>query len=250
MNGIISDKDFDKSISISELCEQADVNENEYLRELEISKSGTSIILKRSVNEVMVNNYNPHILRVWKANMDIQYIVDPYACIMYIASYVLKQERTISDTLKRVSMESADQGVRKQLRKVGSVFLNTREVSAQEVVYRLLSIPLKQFSRKVIFVNTSPREQRVSMLKPIAQIKTLEDDDENIFQLSLLDRYAARPDSIENMCLAEFAAWYTYSKSGKGTSNDSDESDEGEANSVIILKGGLGYMRKEKRLLF
>ena len=83
VNGTISAKDFNKNISISELCEKAEIDETEYLSALQISKIGTSIILIRSVNEIMVNNYNPHILKVWKANMDIQYKVDLYACLMY-----------------------------------------------------------------------------------------------------------------------------------------------------------------------
>ena len=32
---------------------------------------------------------------------------------------------------------------------------------------------------------------------------------EDIYQTSLIDRYAARPDQLNNMCLAEFAANYT-----------------------------------------
>ena len=39
--------------------------------------------------------------------------------------------------------------LRTQLRKIGSAFLDHREVSAQETVYRLLSLPMKQLSRAV-----------------------------------------------------------------------------------------------------
>ena len=37
----------------------------------------------------------------------------------------------------------------------------------------------------------------------------MDDDSEDIYQISLIDRYAARPDQLNNMCLAEFAANYT-----------------------------------------
>ena len=120
--------------------------------------------------------------------MDLQYIVDPYSCIMYITSYMMKSERAMSELLKKVAEEAKEDDLRSQLRKVGSAFLNNREVSAQEAVFRLLSLPLKRASRKVVFVNTAPKEKRVSMLKPQKVLAEMDDDDENIFCTSPLDR--------------------------------------------------------------
>ena len=40
---------------------------------LRISHRGKTIILKRKLNERMVNNYNPHFLLAWNANMDIKF---------------------------------------------------------------------------------------------------------------------------------------------------------------------------------
>ena len=36
----------------------------------------------------------------------------------------------------------------------------------------------------------------------------MDDDDENIFMTNIHDRYAARPNDKENMCLAKFAVSY------------------------------------------
>ena len=52
------------------------------------------------------------------------------------------------------------------------------------------------------------KEDRVSLLKPICQIEGMDDESEDIFQTSLIDRYAERPDSLSDICLAEFAANY------------------------------------------
>ena len=87
--------------------------------------------------------------------MNVQYILDPYACVMYITAYMLKSERSMGELLKQVSKESGSEDIRTQLRCLGSVFLNHREVYAQEAAYRILSMPLKQLSRKVVFVNTA-----------------------------------------------------------------------------------------------
>ena len=48
-------------------------------------------------------------------------------------------------------------------------------------------------------------------MKDINAISQLDDDDENVFQKSLIDRYEHRPCSLESMCLAEFAANYVTS---------------------------------------
>ena len=53
----------------------------------------------------------------------------------------------------------------KQVRLIGNKFLNNGEVSAQEAVYLLLQLPLKRSSRQVIFINTSPPDERVYLLK-------------------------------------------------------------------------------------
>ena len=75
------------------------------------------------------------------------------------------------------------------MRRLGSVFLNHREVSAQEAVYRVLSLPLKQLSRKVVYINTEAKENRICLLKPTYIIDMLPDDSEDIYQTNLLDRY-------------------------------------------------------------
>ena len=135
--------------------------------------------------------------------MDIQFILDLYACVMYSASYMLKSEKGMSELLRQVSRKCRGEDIKVQLRRLISVFLNHREVSAQEAVYRILSLPLKQLSRKVVFIVSSPKEERVSMLKSVCQLEKMDKESEDIYQTSLIDRYAARPDSLENLCLAE-----------------------------------------------
>ena len=80
--------------------------------------------------------------------MDIQFA---YACIMYVASYIMKTERSVGELLKHVAPEARTDELKTQLRKVGSAFLSHREVSAQEAVYRILSLPMKQLSRSFIY---------------------------------------------------------------------------------------------------
>lgn len=87
----------------------------------------------------------------------------------------------MGELLKTAAEESADSSVREQLRRVGSCFLTHREVSAQEAVYRLLSMHLKESTCNVVFVNASMPESRVSMLRSNEQLLTCNDDDEDVF---------------------------------------------------------------------
>ena len=153
----------------------------------------------RMPNECKINNYNPHVTLAWQANMDIQYVLNAYACVMYVASYMMKSERAMGELLKNVANENRSEELLSQLRKVGSAFLNHREVSAQEAVYCILSIPMKQLSRSVVFVDTNPKCNRIGVLKDFNAISQLDNDDKNVFQKSLLDRYEHRPPSLDTM---------------------------------------------------
>ena len=63
--------------------------------------------------------------------------------LCYVTSYMMKSERAMGELLKQVVKETRGDDIRTQLRKLGTTFLNHREVSAQETVFRLLSMPLK-----------------------------------------------------------------------------------------------------------
>ena len=129
-----------------------------------------------------------------------------------------------------------------QLRKVGSAVLNHREVSAQEAVYCILSIPMKQLSRTVVFVDTSPKNNRIGVLKDLNAISQLDDDETNVFQKSLIDRYEHEPHTLDSMCLAEFAA--NYVTSYKYEDNDDETV---QLCRKIKLTDGYGTIHKHTR---
>jgi hypothetical protein len=39
------------------------------------------------------------VLAAWKANHDLQFVLDPYACAMYIVSYISKSQKGMSALL-------------------------------------------------------------------------------------------------------------------------------------------------------
>ena len=53
---------------------------------------------------------------------------------------------------------------------------------------------LMKKSRKAVPVSTTMKDECMSLPKPHSQLSQLHDD-EDVFAISLIDRYAARPDS-------------------------------------------------------
>ena len=81
---------------ILEVCEDQpeDMKHNElmakYHQMLGFSMKGFSVVLKRDINETMVNNFNPEWLYIWKSNIDVSPVFDFYAIVTYISDYYMK----------------------------------------------------------------------------------------------------------------------------------------------------------------
>ena len=64
--------------------------------------------LKRTEDEVKINDYNPLLLKVWKANMDIQYIAEStLALAHYVSGYVTKLREVTYRTSGRRSVTTS-----------------------------------------------------------------------------------------------------------------------------------------------
>ena len=220
-----------EAIDFGEFLARLKLTLDEYILAIRSSLKSTTIFLKRTPSEIRVNAYNPALIKAWRANMDIQFVTNVYACAMYIASYVTKSQRGMSELLRKAADEAKlndGNNIRQQLRAVGNKFLNAVEISAQEACYILLQLCMRKSSRQVIFVNTNLPEERVFLLKPQSVIENMDDNDENVEARGLITRYAERPDSLENICLADFSCWYSESKtvsssrSRKGTQSSGD----------------------------
>ena len=124
------DKNVNMNVNLDELLRNLSVSHTDYVNALRTSSRGNVIVLRCKPCECKVNNYNPHVMLSWQANMDIQYVLNAYACVMYVASYMMKTEKAMGELLKSVANENRSDGLKSQLKKVGSAFLNHQEVSA------------------------------------------------------------------------------------------------------------------------
>ena len=140
-------------------------------------------------------------------------------------------------------MKDAD--VRARLRKVGNVYLSNRELSAQEAAYRLLSIPLKRCSSRMVWIPTDLPEDRIGILKPQTLLDDLDDDDTDVYATGIVEKYSKRPDHplLNAITLWEFAAWYgTVTQSDSVT--ESAEYINSELPKLITLTKWKGYDEK------
>ena len=112
-------------------------------------------------------------------------------------------------------------------------------------------MPLKQLSRKVVFVNTAAKKDRVSLLKPINQIPDKDDDSEDIYQTSLIDML---PDQFSSTICAlqsllpstPLAAVKNSVKMRTHALPLAEDEKSGRCESIKV-HGGLGRMYKRKR---
>ena len=88
-----------EDISFDELLLALKVSEENYLLAVRSSLNVARVFLKRSPNELRINNYNPACLRAWRANMDIQYVLDVYACAVYKVKYISKGQKGMSELM-------------------------------------------------------------------------------------------------------------------------------------------------------
>ena len=172
LNGMIEGED----ITFEQLLINLKITEQNYYLAIQSSLGSPTMLLKRKPNELRVNNYNSACLSAWRANMDIQFVVDVYTCAVYIVSYISKAQKGMSQLLQRACDEAraGSSSIKQQVRNICNQFLNALEISAQEAVYIVLQPPMRKSSRGVIFINTTPPEERVQLLKPMNEIEEMD----------------------------------------------------------------------------
>ena len=93
-------KDKDNSLPFEEFLKNIYIHEKEYIKMVRAELKKAKVFIKRVPNDIRINAYNPMIMSLHRANMDIQYIIDPYACLMYCVDYISKSENGMSKLLR------------------------------------------------------------------------------------------------------------------------------------------------------
>ena len=227
-----------EEMEFRQFLETLHMTKEDYIAAVRSPLVSTKIFIKRNTNEIRINNYNHVLLKCWRANMDIQYVLDPYSCAVYIVTYITKAQRGMSMLLFNATKEvkEGNMDIRNQVRSIGHKFLTHVEVSAQEAVYFVLQLPLKNSPRDVVFINTSPENERVVVLKSLKIIQNLPDDSTEVETTSIVKRYADRPRQLEETCLAEFCSWFKVEYKGKLVTVDHQEESESLQSETTLQK--------------
>lgn len=123
-NEVINEENESKTFK--DVLEGVNVSQEQYEKALKILTMKHSVVLQRKLDELWTNQYNSCLLKCWNANMDIQFVTDPFSCIVYMISYISKSEREMGMILKQTKLE-AEEGnasARDTLKKIGSAYLN------------------------------------------------------------------------------------------------------------------------------
>ena len=112
-------------MTFEDLLLKLNITEENYLLAIRSSLNAATIFLKRNPNETHINNYNADCLTAWRANMDMQYVLDVDACAAYIANYISKSQKGISELLRQACTEvrEGNCNIKQQVRAIGSKFL-------------------------------------------------------------------------------------------------------------------------------
>ena len=171
--------------------------------------------LARSFSETRVNDYNPVLLSLWRANIDIQFVSeDSLALAHYVTGYVTKAEKShLVDLWDEVS---SNESLYSKLWSFGVRSLHSRECGMYEASDILLGDHLLEKSQTVQWIPADlphKRKRRLKNHKRLKEMLDAEPDSVNIFESNIIDDfYPKRPDELEDVCLYDFVRWYAYSE--------------------------------------
>ena len=209
-----SKPEYNPSLTQDHIFQNIGITKEQYEWALSVSPdSDYELHLKRPINSCFINNYFIAGIKGFAANVDLQPVFNHYKCITYVCSYFTKDETECSQAIVNAAKEAkeANLSIKDGLRKIGAAFLSTREVSAQECVYRCMpELWLRKIFPKTVFVNTDFPDKRLRVTKSQEELEELDDDSTEIYKSNIIERYGMRPNqipSVNNMCLAKFSAY-------------------------------------------
>ena len=133
----ISDEDIDHlENNLDTFLETLKISTHDYEEALKISERGKIVVLKRTLKERNVNNYNKEWMLAWRGNLDIQFCYDGYAVVTYITDYLSKGDAGITKALRTALKETKHCNDFERLNYMKKTFFTHRQVSVAEAAYR------------------------------------------------------------------------------------------------------------------
>lgn len=158
----------------------------------QITKTDGKWIFSPKRNDGLLNERNPFISQLWRANTDIQPVMSKQDVVNYVAKYASKAETksaAFDDTLTNILATSTgvpeDAPTKKIIRKLLISSVAERNHSAQEVWHNLMSYDMYHAGRECVSI-TIKNDEWASFRVTSEQVRGI----------SLLEKYQSRnPDS-------------------------------------------------------
>lgn len=193
------------------------LSDEHYVRILRAGVKRPRCFVKRNTTETWYNQFNPFVLSLIQSNTDLQLITEEYSCAQYVAEYVNKTNRGLSDLQRKIiniQDENPDFSLTEITRKLGVDLLNNVEMSSQEAAWFLLHLPMSKCSDVVRSIPTVwPEErERIKKIKKDLDRLGVKGDSTDIWKENCMDRYENRPKNLEAITLAQFVSRYNVTR--------------------------------------
>ncbi|XP_074641227.1 uncharacterized protein LOC141898976 [Tubulanus polymorphus] len=234
------------NMSFSEFLSKLELDNETYLKVISSKLKTAKVFLKRDPCDIRINPYFKKIISAWQANHDLQFVLDPYATAMYIVSYINKSQKGMSPLMERACKEAKEgnMDIRQKVRHIGNKFLNSVEVCAQEAAYLTLGLPLTKSTRAVVFINTSPADERTYLLKSMEDLEHLDPSSSDISYSNIMTDTTTANDYESNLYEDEEQEYMGNEEDFNETENDLTERLKKKcANGMTIVQrkpGGAG----------
>ena len=141
-----------------------------YEEALSIAPKRYSVVLKRDIDEINVNNYNPEWIMCWDGNIDIQPCLDFFGVITYITDYYMKDDSGTLTFIKDVLDKSNNASMKEKLNLVKNTFLTHRQIGESEAYYKLFQhLHLSHSNISAVFAPTGFKKNRSRFLEQITE---------------------------------------------------------------------------------
>ena len=209
-------------------------------------RKGSEVLLRRDIDEIFINNYNPEWIVDWNANIDISPVYDYFGTITYITDYFTKDSTGLTDVLKSaVKQLSNEKDMKQKCHELANTFMTHRQVGLSEAIYKLFAnMKMVYSSIATIFVPTHPNSQRRNFLQrqdPEGDVGFKVGDKKGLFleKPDLVTKYERRKlvktveddeededaETLEQMTFCQFVKMYQ-AKRWNGEENEEGEVEE------------------------
>ena len=230
---VLKKADLYNILEIDQNLPEDDINTKllqEYHDLLKYSTKGYSVVLKRDISEIFINNYNQEWLPAWNSNMDISPVFCFFSVLVYVSEYFMKSDEKILQKLVDAVKQTGDMNLRKKLTFMRDCFLTHRSMGECEMFYRLIpSMHLAESNLGTVYIHTGLKKskflRKVEDGDDTENAVSIEDRDGLYIETSSIhDKYLKRPTSMKDITLIQFAKRYTpFSKTKQEDDSGSDE---------------------------